>query len=53
MTMARINATATAKRYGEFSEVLVFLGKRRRKTARIVKNYGGSKTLRFRAPFYF
>ena len=36
------NCTATAKRYGECSEVLVFLGKRGRKTVRIVKYYGGS-----------
>ena len=48
------NATATAKRYGECSEVLVFLGKRGRKTVRVVKNYGGSKIiLRIRVPYYF
>ena len=45
--------TEVAKRYGECSEVLVFLGKRGRETVRIVKNYGGSKTLRIRAPCYF
>ena len=38
---ARRNATAIAKRYGECSEVLAFLGKRGRKTVRIVQNYGG------------
>ena len=47
------NATARAKRYGECSEVLVFLGKRGRKTVWKVKNYGGSKMLRIRAPYYF
>ena len=47
------NATAITKRYGECSEVLVFVGKRRRKTVRIVKNYGGSKILRIRVPYYF
>ena len=48
------------KRYGnskttgkECSEVLVFLGKSGRKTVQIVKNYGGSKILRNRAPYYF
>ena len=47
------NATAIAKRYGECSEVLVFLGERGRKTVRIAKNYGGSKILRNRVPYYF
>ena len=47
------NATAIAKRYGECSEVLVFLGKRGRKTVQIAKNYGSSKILRNRAPYYF
>ena len=42
-----------AKRYGERSEMLVFLGKRGRKTVQTVKNYGGSKMLRMRAPYYF
>ena len=32
-----------AKRYGEGSEVLAFLGKRGRKTVRILKNYGDPK----------
>ena len=52
-TTARENATARAKRYGECSEVLAFLGERGRKTVQIVKNYGGSKILRIRAPYYF
>ena len=47
------NATAITKRYGECSEVLVFLGKRGRKTVQILKNYGGSKILRIRVPYYF
>ena len=47
------NATATAKRYGVCSEVLVFLGIRGRKTVQTVKNYGGSRILRIRAPYYF
>ena len=47
------NATAIAKRYGGCSEVLVFLGKRGRKTVRFEKNYGGSKILRNRVPYYF
>ena len=42
-----------AKRYGEGSEMLVFLGEKDRKTVQIVKNYGGSKILRIRAPYYF
>ena len=46
-------ATAVAKWYGECSEMLVFLGKRGRKTVQRVKNYGGSKILRIRAPYYF
>ena len=33
--------------------MLVFLGKRGRKTVRTVKNYGGSKILRIRVPYYF
>ena len=37
------NATAIAKRYGECSEVLVFLGKRGRKTVRIVKTTAVAK----------
>ena len=46
-------ATAVAKHYGERPEVLVFLRKEARKTVQIVKNYGGSKLLRLRAPYYF
>ena len=45
--------TDAAKRYGEGSEMLVFLGKRGRKTVQKVKNYGGSKILRIRAPYSF
>ena len=52
-TTARKDATAIAKRYGLWSEVLVFLGKRGRITVRTAKSYGGSKTLRIRAPYYF
>ena len=37
VTTARKKATAIAKRHGECSEVLAFLGKRGRKTVRIVK----------------
>ena len=37
------NATATAQRYGECSEVLVFLGKIGRKTVRIVKTTAVAK----------
>ena len=44
--------TEVAKRYGVCSKVLVFLGQRGRKTVRIGKNYGGSKILRIRAPYY-
>ena len=52
-TARKKNATAIAKRYGECSEVLVFLRKRGRKTVRRVQNYGGSKILRIRAPVLF
>ena len=45
--------TDVGKRYGEGSEVLVFLGKRGRKTVRVLKNYGGGKIARIRAPYYF
>ena len=45
--------TDVAKRYGEGSEVLVFLGKRGRKTVRVLKHYGGGKIVRIRAPYYF
>ena len=45
--------TDVAKRYGEGSEMLVFLDKRGRKRVQKVKNYGGSKTLRIRVPYYF
>ena len=45
--------TAIAKRYGECSEVLVFLGKRGRKTVRIVKNHGGRKILRLQVRYDF
>ena len=44
--------TDAAKRYGDGSEMLVFPGKRGRKTAQKVKNYGKSKILRIRA-YYF
>ena len=45
--------TDVAKRYGEGSEMLVdFLGEKGRKTVQIVKNYGGSKILRNRVPYY-
>ena len=37
------NATAIAKRYGECSEVLVFLGKRGRKTVRMLKTTAVAK----------
>ena len=47
------NATARAKCYGECSEVLAFLGERGRRTAQMVKNYGGSKILWIRVPYYF
>ena len=46
-------ATAIAKRYGECSEVHVFVGKGGRKTVQKVQNYSGSKILRIRAPYYF
>ena len=46
-------ATTIAKRYGECSEILVFLGEKDRKTVQILKNYGGSRILRPRAPYYF
>ena len=46
-------ATAVAKRYGECSEMLVFLGRRGRKTVRILKNYGGGKIVRIQGPYYF
>ena len=59
-TVRRVNfgtgtkfGTDVAKRYREGSEVLVFLGKRVRKTVRILKNYGGGKIVRIRAPYYF
>ena len=45
--------TDVAKRYGEGSEMLVFLGKRGRKTVQKVQNYSGSKILRIRVPYYF
>ena len=44
--------TDDAKRYGEGSDMLVFLGRKGRKTVQTVKNYGGSKMLRIRAPYY-
>ena len=50
--MGRKFGRDVAKRYGEGSEMLVFLGKRGRKTVQKVKNYGGSKILRIRAPYY-
>ena len=45
--------TDEAKRYGEGSQILVLLGKGDRKTVQKVKNYGGSKILRIRAPYNF
>ena len=45
--------TDVAKRYGEGSGMLVFPGEKDRTTVQIVKNYGGSKILRIRAPYYF
>ena len=46
--------TDVAKRYAEGSEVLVFfLGKRGRKTVRILKNYSGGKIVRIQEPYYF
>ena len=46
--------TDAAKRYGEGSQKCWFSpGKRGRKTAQKVKNYGGSKILRIRAQYYF
>ena len=45
--------TDVAKRYGEGSEVLVFLGRRGRETVQILKNYGGGKIVWIRAPYYF
>ena len=42
--------TEVAERYGEGSIMLAFLGKESRKTVKTMKNYGGSKTLRIRAP---
>ena len=45
--------TEVAKCYGEGSEILVFPGKRGSKTVQTVKNYGGSKILWSRAPYYF
>ena len=59
------NTTESEFRYGEYirygrSKTLrrglrsaCFLGKRGRKTVRILKNYGGGKTVRIRAPYYF
>ena len=45
--------TDVAKRYREGSEMLVFLGKRGRKTVQKVKNYGGRKILRIQVPYCF
>ena len=47
----RENTTAIAKRYGECSEVLVFLKKKRQENGTDSKNYGGSKILRNRVPY--
>ena len=52
-TTARKNATAIAKTLRIVLRSARFLGKRGRKTVRIVKHYGGSKILRIRAPYYF
>ena len=47
-------ATTMAKRYGECSEMLVFLGRKRgRETVQTMKNDGGSKIVWIRAPWYF
>ena len=43
---------AIAKRYGEGSEMLVFLGKSGSESLQIVKNYGGGKTVRFQVSWY-
>ena len=45
--------TDVRNRYGEGSEMLLFLGRRGRKTVQEVKNYGRSKILRIRAPYPF
>ena len=45
--------TDVTKRYREGSEMLAFLSKRGKNTVQKVKNYGGSKVLRIRAPYYF
>ena len=51
--------TARKIRYGSFKTLrrvlrsACFPGKRRRKTGQTVKNYGGSKMLRIRVPYYF
>ena len=42
-----------AKRYGEGSEMFVFLGKKRQETVQKVKDYGGSKMLQIPAQYYF
>ena len=44
----RKNAMAIAKRYGECSEVFVFIGNGGVKTVQEVENYGGSKMLQIR-----
>ena len=41
--------TEMRKRYGDCSEMLVFLGKRSKETVRIIKNYGPSEILRIPA----
>ena len=46
--------TDVAQRYGEGSEMLVFLGERGRKMVEAMKNYTAvPTTLRIRAPYYF
>ena len=45
--------TEVVKRYGEGSEMLVFLGRKGRKMVQTMKNYGGSKILQIRALQYF
>ena len=44
---------AIAKRYGECSEMLVFSRKEKQENGTESKNYGGSKILRSRVPYYF
>ena len=52
-TTARKIRYGSSKTLRRVLKVLVVLGKRGRKTVRIVKNYGGSEILRIRVPYYF